>query len=501
MKTVTVSLFSLAACVFGVAAQPFNYATDKIRGVNLGGWLVLEPWITPSMFTQFDGKPASEQGVDEYTFCQKLGPEEARRQLTQHWDTWVTEDDIRTLASYGINHIRIPIGHWALDIANDEPFVKGSFPYAVKAVHWAKKYGMKVIIDIHGQPGSQNGFDNSGIRGPINWQKRPEFMERSLKVVQQVAQYFADPQYQEVVTMIQPVNEPANWGLDMNDVRKFYTDAYKSITAASPHFIADFHDAFLPLTTWNDWKATCPKSYMDTHIYHVFDTGLLAKNATEHLQLTCQQKAQVADLSARIPTMVGEWSLGTTDCAKWLNGYGRGARYDGTYLTTAPTCPTCSCVGERDVRYYTPEYRHFLRQFTETQMDAYEAGAGWIFWNFKTEMAPEWDYMLGVKEGWIPKNPGRRTHGCRANVVSQSPASVPATSLPSPKLVAAGQGEGGSWVSSFRESSQPAAGLMATAGQGEGNTWVSSFRGKNQPATALVLAAADSTPLHATKDC
>ena len=28
----------------------FGFGNDKIRGVNLGGWLVLEPWITPSIF-------------------------------------------------------------------------------------------------------------------------------------------------------------------------------------------------------------------------------------------------------------------------------------------------------------------------------------------------------------------------------------------------------------------------------------------------------------------
>ena len=27
-----------------------------LRGVNIGSWMVLEPWITPSMFFQFLGK-------------------------------------------------------------------------------------------------------------------------------------------------------------------------------------------------------------------------------------------------------------------------------------------------------------------------------------------------------------------------------------------------------------------------------------------------------------
>jgi hypothetical protein len=32
----------------------------QIRGVNLGGWLVLEPWITPSLFYQVGALPALE---------------------------------------------------------------------------------------------------------------------------------------------------------------------------------------------------------------------------------------------------------------------------------------------------------------------------------------------------------------------------------------------------------------------------------------------------------
>lgn len=28
----------------------FDFNGGKVRGVNLGGWFVLEPWITPSVF-------------------------------------------------------------------------------------------------------------------------------------------------------------------------------------------------------------------------------------------------------------------------------------------------------------------------------------------------------------------------------------------------------------------------------------------------------------------
>lgn len=49
-----------------------------------------------------------------------------------------------------LNHVRIPIGHWILDVAPDEPYITGQLPYLLKAVDWAEKYGLKVIISLYG---------------------------------------------------------------------------------------------------------------------------------------------------------------------------------------------------------------------------------------------------------------------------------------------------------------------------------------------------------------
>lgn len=49
----------------------FNFGDEKIRGVNLGGWLVLEPWITPSIFeatpeTVLDGRSAKDPSTSTF---------------------------------------------------------------------------------------------------------------------------------------------------------------------------------------------------------------------------------------------------------------------------------------------------------------------------------------------------------------------------------------------------------------------------------------------------
>jgi glucan 1,3-beta-glucosidase len=50
-----------------------------MAGTNAGGWMVLEPWITPSLFYQFLDKGKGTAAADSYTFCEVLGPVEGNK--------------------------------------------------------------------------------------------------------------------------------------------------------------------------------------------------------------------------------------------------------------------------------------------------------------------------------------------------------------------------------------------------------------------------------------
>jgi glucan 1,3-beta-glucosidase len=125
--------------------KSFDYSGDKVRGVNLGGWLVLEPWITPSIF---DG--AGDGAVDEWSLTQILGKDEAKARLTDHWDSFITQDDFNRIADAGLNHVRIPIGYWAVATQEGDPYVGGQLDYLDRAIEWAGAAGLKVMIDLHG---------------------------------------------------------------------------------------------------------------------------------------------------------------------------------------------------------------------------------------------------------------------------------------------------------------------------------------------------------------
>lgn len=87
--------------------------------------------------------------VDEWTFCQTLGKQEALKRLKKHWDTWVTVKDFEAIQKAGMNVVRLPIGYWAYADFGD-PYVQGAAPYVDKAITWARKTGLKIVLDLHG---------------------------------------------------------------------------------------------------------------------------------------------------------------------------------------------------------------------------------------------------------------------------------------------------------------------------------------------------------------
>lgn len=135
----------------------------RINGVNLGGWLVLERWMTPGLF-----RASGEE--DEIWLHRSTDPAELERLLRRHRDTYITEDDFRAISAHGLNLVRIPVPFF---IFGDVPGHPGCVEYLDRAFDWAERAGLKVLIDLHTVPGSQNGFDNGGLTGVVRWHTTP----------------------------------------------------------------------------------------------------------------------------------------------------------------------------------------------------------------------------------------------------------------------------------------------------------------------------------------
>ncbi|KAI8373881.1 glycoside hydrolase superfamily [Blakeslea trispora] len=405
--------------------ESFRYTKDPIRGINLGGWLVLEPFITPKIFEQPMPGKESPRVIDEWHLCEALGPEEAKRQLTHHYKTFVTESDFKKIADMGFNHVRIPTGHWAVEAIEGEPFVAHvSWEYLLKGIQWARKYGLRVMVELHTAPGSQNGWNHSGKEGSVgflNGTHGQENADKTLAITSKMIQFFSQPEWSNVVPLFGVLNEPAMMKIPEEKVKGWYDESYNAIRKMlgdnkGPYLT--YHDGFYPLKTWNDFfSIKREKTILETHLYLIFDKGLVSMPRTEQAEFPCNSwKNDLINATEKVvPTLVGEFSIATNDCAKYLNGVGLGARYDGTLDTAmGPVCPTCTCEGVDDWHQFTDDYKLFLLKFMEKQMDAYESATGWFYWTYKTEdhVNPHWDYLLAWEQGFAPKDVNTRKYAC-----------------------------------------------------------------------------------------
>lgn len=124
------------------------------------------------------------------------------------------------------------------------------------------------------------------------------------------------------VAAIELVNEPLGPDLDMDTVRQFYMDGWGNLEDS--HVAVTFHDAFEGVNSWNNWGSGMWALLLDTHHYEIFSSGELNVTPQDHLNNAC---AFGQSMTANNKwTVAGEWTGAITDCAKWLNGRGVGAR-------------------------------------------------------------------------------------------------------------------------------------------------------------------------------
>jgi glucan 1,3-beta-glucosidase len=165
-----------------------------------------------------------------------------------------------------MNMVRIPIGYWAFDNGGS-PYVTGAADYLDKAISWARTANLKVIIDLHGAPGSQNGFDNSGQRldiTAITWLQggiSGPTAQQAIGVLTQIAGKYAQASYRDVVIGIELLNEPAGWYLNNADLRAFYQSGYEVVRKVSPDTAVVLQDAFLQPSSYNGFLTPSSNAY------------------------------------------------------------------------------------------------------------------------------------------------------------------------------------------------------------------------------------------------
>jgi glucan 1,3-beta-glucosidase len=373
----------------------------KLRGVNLGGWLVLEKWITPSLF---EGLKA----VDETSYCVELGEAEATRRLHYHWDTFITRDDFAWLKRVGINAVRLPVGHWLFgkDYPSHRSYQGVRFPYVVgglevvdKVFQWAGEFGLRVVLDLHAAPGCQNGFDNGGIAGVCEWHTSEEYIRHSLDVLERLAERYAD---HPALHGIQALNEPS-WSIPTDLLKRYTTDAYHRIRRHCPpeRVTVVFHDGFRSFREYAGFlqEPEFSNVAIDIHRYQCFAKDDIDMDIFGHIRKSAVDLRAEADEIIRESGYLvycGEWSLGL----------------DSKMVSLWAKEPSNQAPEGMDAFQLSAAYRGYA----SAQLLTFEKYAGWFFWTYRTETSPEWCYRDCVDQGLIP-DLGRPEQFARIRVV------------------------------------------------------------------------------------
>ncbi|OAA52604.1 glucan 1,3-beta-glucosidase precursor [Beauveria brongniartii RCEF 3172] len=413
--------------------KPWGRYTDlPARGVNLGGWLSLEPWITPSLFDY----PLSMGIIDEATLVTYLG-DKAASTLEKHYSSFITEDTFKAIAAAGLDHVRIPFSYWAVTTYDGDPYLfRTSWRYLLRGIEWARKYGLRINLDVHGLPGSQNGWNHSGRWGAIGWLNGTDGdtnAQRSLDVHDRLSKFFGQDRYKNIISHYGLANEPRMVLLDASKVISWTENAYKMVRKNGIEGIVVFGDGFMGLENWQGRMTGYDTMALDVHQYVIFNENQIDFSHQKKVQYACdgwtKQTQQSMDTSTGYgPTLFAEWSQADTDCAKHLTNVGWGNRWEGTLDTgdvktsiLTPRCPTknkqCSCAqANAEPSKWSSDYKKFLKMFAEAQMHSFEKGWGWWYWTWKTESAPQWSYEAGLKAGILPQKAYSRDFNCDSDV-------------------------------------------------------------------------------------
>nr|GMC70680.1 probable glucan 1,3-beta-glucosidase A [Ipomoea batatas] len=464
-------VFILVCCILSISqatvAAPAASNGFRVRAVNLGGWLVTEGWMKPSLFDAIPNRDlldgttvqfksvtfgkylSAEHGggtilvankifakssetfklwrINETTFNLKVhnnqfigldttdgvnlvaventpcisetfvilrnsdDPNRVRIKASNGFFLQVMEEDFKFISSNGLNAVRIPVGWWiAYDPNPPKPFVGGSLKALDNAFKWATKYGLKVLLELHAAPGSQNGFALSGSRdGTLGWGL--DSIEPTVAVIEFLAARWErrewtgperQPKEEYCSGLLRPrlegryaknpslysiglMNEPSLWvspetvmsyyGAGYDAVRRHTSTAY---VVMGTRMWADNVTEFLP------FAAQFERAVLDVHLYNFYH--MTVDDVMNDVYTHCQEVVSAVTTSDGPLSFVAEWT------GEWM-------------------VPNAT----------KEEYQRFAK----AQLEVFDrATFGWAYWTFK-HVGNHWSLEWMINNGYINLTP------------------------------------------------------------------------------------------------
>ena len=264
-----------------------NNQEVHLKGLGLGGWLVPEGYM---LHIPGYGSPTAIREKIEAL----IGQEETEAFFVRYRQNYVAEADIRKIAEWGFNSIRLPFNYRLLS-PEDQPgvFLESGFQLLDQVLQWCKENHLYLILDMHCAPGGQNKdniSDSDGQEARL-WTE-PANQDRTIEIWKKIAKRYAN---EEWIGGYDLLNEPVlPGGVTNTQLRAFYMRLTQAIRKVDPN-----HLVFIE----GNWYAT---DFRD--LTPPFDTNMaysFHKYWNENTQASIQGYLQIRN-NFRVPLWLGE---------------------------------------------------------------------------------------------------------------------------------------------------------------------------------------------------
>lgn len=395
-STATSSSSSPAAPAPTAANVNHAFPVEGIRGVNVGSWFLIEPYMMEDEWSKMGGDNCGscmDCVGTEWDLVKKLGQDAADSTFKQHWETFITKDDVDLMVKYNLNSVRIPLGFWIIeDTVNDnEYYPRGGLDHLRTACKWFKDAGITVLLDFHAAPGGSTGTNSFAGRcvSPPQFWGNQDNVNRHLKAAAEMTKIVhSEPDNFGSVWGIEALNEPPQNGNETPGYMDFMTAFVKTVrdTEASLNIPKEeqLTTVFMDMSwQWQNnagnpaFAANGGNAY-DAHTYYNWGgaggpLGDSGNDINTHIWFTCQGDGgkikQDAD-NFNSPSFRGEW---------WLLG--------------------------KDTGILSNDDKENIKRFGDAQKMGYspeggKGGFGYYFWSWKMTNSDDggWNHMRSYKD-------------------------------------------------------------------------------------------------------
>ena len=249
-----------------------------LKGVNLGNWLLWESWMgfVPEYTEDWAYYDTLEVLLDRF------GEEKTAEIVKNFEDNFIIEEDIAQIEKLGFNCVRVPFWYrnfmtedlqWFAENHDDN---KG-FQKLDWLISICEKYGIYVMLDLHGAPGGQSKNHCTGKAGRNELYENEEMMNATIDLWCAIAERYKD---NKTVCAYDLLNEPQNnggyegdynWAAESEDAvsrtNKAYDTLYKAIREIDRNHIISFEGVWSTTVLPNPNEMGYENMLYQLHLY------------------------------------------------------------------------------------------------------------------------------------------------------------------------------------------------------------------------------------------